>query len=98
MTAYMEWIANPYFYGKKKLNKASPNSWIKVSALHSKDANRCFYLNREIKGADPTTFFVETRKDGWDIFAKDKKHYYLWEKKSVKKNMRNDEISKFTIH
>ena len=66
------------FYGKKKLNKASPNSWIKVSALHSKDANRCFYLNREIKGADPTTFFVETRKDGWDIYAKDKKHYYLW--------------------
>lgn len=25
-----------------------------------------------------TTFFAETRKDGWDIFSRDKEHYYLW--------------------
>lgn len=66
------------FYGKKKLNRADTNSWMKVSELHSKDTNRCFYQNREIKGADPITFLAETRKDGWDIFSRDKKHYYLW--------------------
>ena len=67
-----------YAYGKQ-LPKVDLHSWELLSHWYSHDANRVYYLNREIKGADWDSFTVCTPLDAplfADHLAYDKEHFY----------------------
>lgn len=67
-----------YAYGKP-LTKVDLSSWELLSHWYSRDANRVYYLNREIKGADKDSFKVYTPLDASpfaDHLARDQKHFF----------------------
>ncbi len=67
-----------YAYGKQ-LPKVDLASWELIGHWYSRDAQRVYYLNREIKGADRDSFTVCTPLDALplaDHLAHDKGHFY----------------------
>jgi hypothetical protein len=68
------------FCGHASIARADVRTWRKLGAIYSADSKRVFYLNREMGGADCETFRVIPSKDGRTLFARDRSHFYHYER------------------
>lgn len=68
--------AHYVFCGIATLPKANVPQWRKIGGYYSKDDQRIYYFNRELREADYGSFEVVAMLYNWIQLAQDKTHFY----------------------